>query len=156
MFFYIFFIGLILAAIACVLAISRADFRRRIIPDVYLFPLLLIGLCMVVFFPYPVSVADAVVGAVFGYLMSLAVGVVFENVMCRNKKMEFPPIGMGDVKLMAVGGLWLGTTALAVALIFAGVLGGIWAYRKKQKYIPFAPFFFVGGFLSFVICYFLL
>ncbi len=156
MFFFIFFIGLILAAITCVVAISRADFRRRIIPDAYLFPLLLIGLCMVVFFPYPVSMADAVVGAAFGYLMSLVVGVLFEKVACRRKNMDYPPIGMGDVKLMAVGGLWLGTTALAVALIIAGLVGGVWAYRKKQKYIPFAPFFFIGGFLSFVICYFLL
>jgi leader peptidase (prepilin peptidase)/N-methyltransferase len=155
-FFYIFFVGLILAAISCVLAISVADFRRRIIPDVYLFPLLLIGLCMVVFCPYPVSVPDAVVGAVFGYIMSAGVGLVFEYLMRKRVDMEFPPIGMGDVKLMAVGGLWLGTTALAVALILAGVFGGLWAHIKHQRYIPFAPFFFVGGFLSFVICYFLI
>ena len=156
MIFNIFFWGLILLAFGCVLAISRADFRRRIIPDVYLFPLLLIGLCLIVFFPYPISVADAGVGAVLGYVLSMGVGLVFEYRMRRRGDMEFPPIGMGDIKLMAVGGLWLGTTGLSIALIVAGVVGGLWAYKKRQKYIPFAPFFFVGGFLSFVLCRFLI
>ncbi|MBR6598392.1 MAG: prepilin peptidase [Alphaproteobacteria bacterium] len=87
MIFNIFFWGLILLAFGCVLAISRADFRRRIIPDVYLFPLILIGLCLIVFFPYPISVADAVVGAVLGYVLSMGVGLAFEYRMRRRGDM---------------------------------------------------------------------
>ncbi|MDE6571003.1 MAG: hypothetical protein K2L95_02170, partial [Alphaproteobacteria bacterium] len=46
---------------------AMADWRRRIIPDVFLFPFLLIGFLVVTFFPWPVTVGDAALGGAFGY-----------------------------------------------------------------------------------------
>jgi len=153
MLFYTFFILLLLGACFCIWRISVADFRRRIIPDAYLFPLLLIGLIFVHFFPWVCTTAESVVGAVTGYALAGIVGLIFE----KYKQGKFDtPIGMGDIKLMMVGGLWLGSTGLAISLLFSYVFGVIWAHRHKQKFIPFAPFFFMGGFLSFIIMWFLL
>lgn len=153
MFFYTFFILLLLSATFCVWRISVADFRRRIIPDAYLFPLLLIGLIIIHFFPWICTTAESIIGAVSGYILASIIGLIFEKY--KQDKIN-TPIGMGDIKLLAVGGLWLGTTGLAIALIFACIFGTIWGHKHKQKFIPFAPFFFMGGFLSFITILFLL
>lgn len=151
MIFDIFFILLILGAITCSALISVADFRHRIIPDAYLFPLMLIGLILIVFFGFPIGIRDAVIGAVFGYILSVLVGFAFDYFIRRKNPSATTPIGMGDIKLIGVGGLWLGTTGLSMTLIIACVLGAIWARHHKQRYIPFAPFFLFGGILSLII-----
>ena len=151
---YIFFILLSVLALFCATMISIADFRHRIIPDIYLFPLMLCGLIMTTFYNTPISISDGVIGAAFGYTMSTIIGLAFDY---RNRhRSSTPPIGLGDIKLIGVGGIWLGTTGLAIALIIACVTGGIWARYKNQKYIPFAPFFLTGGILSLITSLFLL
>ena len=156
MIFYIFFIILALLATYCAIQISITDFRRRIIPDVYLFPLMLIGLSFVVFFPYPIEISDAVIGGIFGYTMTATIGFLFEKALRKKTDLKYPPIGMGDIKLVSVGGLWLGVYGLSFALIIACITGAIWSYVHRAKYIPFGPFFLLGGFLSFIATAFLL
>lgn len=154
MLFYIFFCILLAVAVFCVYAIARADFRRRIIPDAYLCPLLLLGLIIVNFFPWICSPTESVIGATFGYLLASGIGWLFEKI--GNTHSDIAPIGMGDIKLLAVGGIWLGVTGLSIAMAIACVCGMIWGRIKKQKYIPFAPFFFVGAFLALIALRFLL
>ncbi|MDW2958642.1 MAG: A24 family peptidase [Alphaproteobacteria bacterium] len=156
MFLQIFFIFLILTAIWLSIKISVADFRRRIIPDAYLFPLMLIGLVLISFYHFPTNITDAVIGATAGYLLATCVGFAFDYYMQKHGDNITPPIGMGDIKLIGVGGLWLGATGLAYALIIACITGAIWARIRHQKYIPFAPFFLLGGFLSLITIYILL
>lgn len=155
MIFNIFFSLLIATAIWLAIMISRADLRRRIIPDAYLFPLMLIGLILITFYSFPTDISNAVIGATFGYIMATIIGILFDKLQ-KNKNTPYPPIGMGDIKLIGVGGLWLGTNGLGLALIFACLIGAIWARFNQQKYIPFAPFFLIGGFLSFLTGLFLL
>ena len=153
MFFYTFFVLLLLGGLFCAWRMSVADFRRRIIPDAYLFPFLLIGLVVVHFFPWVCTSAESVVGVVMGYALASLIGMAFEYF---GKDKFDTPIGMGDVKLLSVMGIWLGTTGLAIALVFACVFGAVWAHNKKQKFIPLAPFLFAGGFLSFITLLFLI
>lgn len=153
MFYHLIFAILLLAGAYCAFQMSRADLRRRIIPDAYLFPFMLIGLLVVTFFPWVSSPSDSVIAAAFGYTLATTVGFIFEKT--KKQKSEFSPIGMGDVKLLAAGGVWLGMTGLATAIAISCVIGGIWGIRKKQKYIPFAPFFFVGGILALISLWFL-
>ncbi len=153
MFFYAFFGALLIGAAFCIWRISVADFRRRIIPDAYLFPLMLIGLIITHFFPWICTTAESVAGAVLGYALAAIIGIIFERLATDKTN---TPIGMGDIKLLAVAGLWLGTTGLAIALVFACIFGMIWGHQHKQKFIPFAPFLFAGGFLSFFTILFLL
>ena len=58
----------ILLALAAFLAFKMAvaDWRRRIIPDVYLFPFMLIGLLVLVFGRWPVGITDGVLGGLWG------------------------------------------------------------------------------------------
>lgn len=149
----IFFI-LLVAAVFFALKISFADWRRRIIPDVYLLPLSLAGLIIVIFFPWPVSPAEAVITATSGYLMASVVGWLFEQL--GNKKTAVSPIGLGDIKLITTGGIWLGSLGLSMALILACISGIIWGRHQKQKFIPFAPFFITSGILSLIIITFLI
>ncbi len=149
-----FFVLLAFAA-WCVWKISVADWRRRIIPDVYLFPLLLTGMAVVIFFPWPGNPAESTLAAIFGYFLALIIGEIFEFIN-RKKNNKDVPIGMGDIKLISVGGIWLGLMGLAIALVLACVSGMIWGALKKQKTIPFAPFFIGSGILSLIIISFLL
>lgn len=153
MFFYIFFVALLVGAIMCAYMISVADFRRRIIPDAYLWPLMLIGFVVVNVFPWVCTITESVVGAVFGYVLASVIGIIFERI---KKSDDVAPIGMGDIKLISVGGLWMGATGLAITLVGACAFGALWARKKKQKYIPFAPFFFMGAILSFIALVFLI
>ena len=159
MFLYIidmmFWLLLALAIYLCV-KIATADMRRRIIPDAYLFPLMIIGAIMTTFFPWPHDIGAGVIGMTFGYIMAEVIGLIFDWFMTRRNPAAETPIGMGDIKLIAVGGLWCGPAGLGIALVLACIFGAAWAYRKKQKFIPFAPFFIIGGILSLIATAFLL
>ena len=156
MIFYIFFIVLLICALLCAWLISVADFRRRIIPDAYLFPLLLIGLLIVNFFPWPISSAESAVAGAFGYIIAALIGFIFDIIRRRKSTDTTTPIGMGDIKLIGTGGIWLGATGLSIALIIACLTGTIWGIYKKQRFIPFAPFFLIGGFLALIVIGFLI
>jgi len=153
MIYYIFFSFVLIGAIFCAYRMATADFQRRIIPDVYLFPFLFAGLLTTSFFPWPITISDSVVGGALGYCLGLIVGFIFEH---TKKNQKYPPIGMGDIKLLGAGGIWLGTVGLSIALIISCVLAMIWNWRHHEKYIPFAPFFLSGGFLTLIIIQFLL
>lgn len=155
MIYHIFFTILAAVAIFCAWRISVADFRRRIIPDAYLLPLAIIGLVLVTWFPWPFGPRVAAIGAAFGYILATTVGFIFEKIANRHNDTT-PPIGFGDIKLISAGGIWLGTTGLAIALIISCVTGILWARSHNKKYIPFAPFFVIGGFLSLIAISFLI
>ena len=156
MIFYLFWATIFATAALCAYKISRADFRRRIIPDAYLCPLFLIGLITTTFFPYWfIDTATGVIGAVSGYALGAIIGTVFEQIINKKNKKAPAPIGMGDIKLLATGGIWIGTTGIAIALIVSCIVGGIWAWHKKQQFIPFAPFFVLGAILALITMAFL-
>lgn len=149
--FYAIFILLIGLAIYLGYKIAAADMRRRIIPDAYLFPLMIIGALLATFFPWPIRLDAGVIGMTFGYIMAATIGLIFDKIITRRNPTADTPIGMGDIKLITVGGLWCGPRGLAISLVLACIFGAAWAYRKKQKFIPFAPFFIIGAFLSLII-----
>ena len=84
MFSYIIFGVLFVVALWCAWHISVADWRRRIIPDPYLFPLIFIGFLVVTCVPWVCGPRDAAIGAAFGYLLSVIVGFVFDWVRRRR------------------------------------------------------------------------
>lgn len=157
MFWQIFFIVLLALALWCAWRISVADLRRRIIPDAYLWPLLLIGALIVTWSPFwPIGPYTATVGAAFGYALAAIVGFVFDWI-CRRKNPDADtPIGMGDIKLIATGGIWMGPQGLGLALVLACIGGAIWSLARRKRYIPFAPFFIGGAILSLIAMAFLI
>ncbi len=153
MIYNIFFSFVLIGAVFCAYRMATADFQRRIIPDVYLFPFLFAGLLTTAFFPWPVTISDSIIGGAMGYCLGLIVGFIFEKIKPNQK---YPPIGMGDIKLLGAGGIWLGTIGLSIAMLISCVVAYIWNWKRHNKYIPFAPFFLIGGFLSLIIIQFLL
>lgn len=156
MIWQIFFIILLAVALWCAWKISVADLRRRIIPDAYLWPLFLIGLLITNWWPWIIGPRMAATSAVFGYALAAGIGFIFDVIRRRTNPNAETPIGLGDIKLIATGGLWLGIQGLGLALIVACITGGAWARAKHQRYIPFAPFFVVGAILSLITIAFLL
>ena len=153
MIYYIFFSCVLIGAIYCAVRMAVADFKRRIIPDIYLFPFLFAGLLTTAFFPWPVTISDSIIGGAMGYCLGLIVGFIFEKF---KRDQKYPPIGMGDIKLLGAGGIWFGTLGLSIAMVFSCVLAYIWNLRHHENYIPFAPFFLTGGILSLIIILFLI
>lgn len=150
----IFFFLILLGAAFCAYRMATIDLKRRIIPDVYLFPFLFAGLLLTTFFMWPTGIADSVIGGALGYCLGLVVGFIFERFQKADNK--YPPIGLGDIKLLGAGGIWLGTLGLGIAMIISCAFSCIWVFKNKKRYIPFAPFFLMGGFLSLIIIRFLL
>ena len=108
-------ITLLAVSFFCIYKISITDFKRRIIPDMYLYPLTLIGL---LFIQYSLitDYYQSSIASIIGYGLGILIGFIFK------KKSEDTPIGM-------------------------------WGIVKKQKYIPYAPFFFSGSIISYLISY---
>ena len=154
----VFFNALLIGAAWCAWQISVADMRRRIIPDAYLFPLLLTGLLILAFYGdrWVCGIGDAAIGGAFGYALGVTVGAIFDYIMRRRDPDATTPIGFGDIKLMAVGGIWIGVTGLAWAMIAACLFGAAWARVRRQRFIPFAPFFIMGTLLTLIAMMFLI
>ena len=151
---YIFFFLILIGSAFCAYRMATIDLKRRLIPDVYLFPFMFAGLLLTTFFMWPTTVADSVVGGAMGYCLGLIVGFLFEHFQKGEDK--YPPIGLGDIKLLGAGGIWLGTFGLGIAMIIACAFSCLWVSKNKKRYIPFAPFFLMGLFLSLIIIQFLI
>jgi len=151
----IFFCLILVGALFCSYRMAVADLKRRVIPDVYLFPFLFAGLLATTFFPWPVTIADSVIGGAMGYCLGLMVGFVFEHFQ-KDKKYPHPPIGLGDIKLLGAVGIWVGTIGLAISMVIACVIAHVWSFKYSERYIPFAPFFLFSGILSLIIIKFLI
>lgn len=131
-------LGLVLCAL--LVTITLTDIERRVIPNAVLLAGAMIGLAIAAAAD-PAGLAERAIagGAAGGFLFLVA--------------LAYPRgMGMGDVKLVAVMGLYLGR-AVAPALLFgfaAGALVGLaliarrGAAARKQA-MPFGPFLALGG-----------
>jgi len=127
------------------LTVSFIDWDTQEIPD----RLLLLGVIAAfvwVRFPETHHWVEAMLGAAAGALPLL---IIDRLVMLVVKRDGF---GYGDVKLMAVIGLFLGWQLTLVAFFFAFVSGGIFATfliatdrAKRGGYMAFGPFLCIGA-----------
>jgi leader peptidase (prepilin peptidase)/N-methyltransferase len=105
--------GLLLLAI-----IDAAVFR---LPDLLTFPLLAMGLAVMAWLTHGVGWSDYAIGAVAGFALFFAIGWIFERITGRDG------LGLGDAKLMAVAGAWLGWQNLPSVVLIAAI-GGLLIY----------------------------
>lgn len=106
-----------LGLVAALVAIAVVDARSLRIPDRLSLPLIAAGLLV-----GPVvrggAAADHVIGAVAGFALFALIG----EVHFRRRGVE--GLGLGDAKLFAAGGAWLGWQGLPSVLLLAA-LGGL-------------------------------
>ncbi|MBB5142138.1 prepilin peptidase [Desulfovibrio intestinalis] len=96
------------------LALSMADARFRILPDMLTWPLMALGLavnCVDAIVPF----GQAVIGCVAGYLLLFSFNRLYHALMGREG------IGGGDLKLLALLGAWGGWRALPLILMVSSL-----------------------------------
>ena len=131
--------------LTCILTIiSVVDLKTLRIPDILSLPLIAAGLALAFSVP-GVNSVDNVVGALSAYVLFAGLGEIY----FRSRGID--GLGLGDAKLFAGVGAWLGWQALPMVLLFAtvGCLIGNLAFAKaiKAKPIAFGPYI-AAAFLS--------
>lgn len=119
-----------------IIAIFVTDFEHQIILDEVQIAIGLLGILYGVTLGVPAE--DMFNGAVAGALIGLTLKYGF--IYLRNKD----GLGLGDVKFLAVAGIWLADGANFVPfLFFSGLLGVItgviWRVVKRTEHFPFGP-----------------
>jgi len=138
-------LGIVLAVTwAVVMVMMVVDIEHFIIPDSVHFALIALGIAYHVIID---SSAEAVLGGFFtGGFIGLSLRYGYRIVRRKDG------MGMGDVKFLAVAGLWLGIKALVPFLFFSGVFGIvtglIWRGTGKGPIFPFAPALGLSFFFS--------
>jgi prepilin peptidase CpaA len=100
--------------LAVLLIASAIDIRSRRIPNWLVFPFLLAG--------FLVSLSGFGSIDFFQSLGGFALAVAVTGVLCWLRGM-----GLGDLKLYAAIGAWIGPEQLVVALVMTGIAGGVMA-----------------------------
>lgn len=139
---------LALVLTGCLLALSLIDAEHQLLPDVLVLPTLWLGLVVNAFGVF-VPLADALWGAVVGYLSLWSVYWVFRLVTGKEG------LGYGDFKLLALLGAWGGWQVLPLTLLLSSVVGaviGLCMLRLRKASLgttmPFGPYLAIAGWIA--------
>ncbi|WP_374521177.1 A24 family peptidase [Hydrogenophaga sp.] len=131
---------------ATVVCLAGIDWDTTLLPDDITLPLLWAGLCAAALDWLPLTLNDALWGAVAGYLSLWLVFWAFKLTTGKEG------MGYGDFKLFAALGAWFGWQALIPIILMASVIGAVVGIAIKFKgalreggYVPFGPFLALGG-----------
>ncbi|WP_417317562.1 prepilin peptidase [Emcibacter sp.] len=127
------------------------DLKTYRLPDYLTLPLILAGVVPsyleLAGFP---PILHSLAGAVSGYLFIFLVATAYRRLRGREG------IGMGDAKLLAAGGAWVGILFLPFILLLASVAGLLVVFvtfrgsARLQTAIPFGPFLAAGIWLTWI------
>ncbi|RLA09131.1 MAG: prepilin peptidase [Gammaproteobacteria bacterium] len=130
----------------CLVTLIFIDIDHMLLPDNITLPLLWLGLLIALLGWGPVNLKDALVGAMFGYLILWSVYWAFKLVTGKEG------MGYGDFKLLAALGAWLGWQALPMVILISSVLGAaigittiLFFGGQRSKPIPFGPYLAGAG-----------
>ena len=107
------------------IALTFIDYDTKLLPDQITYPLLWLGLLTNGLLAGVVPLADAMIGAVAGYLSLWLTYWGFK--LATGKE----GMGYGDFKLLAALGAWMGWQALASIILIAAALGLVYALALK-------------------------
>jgi leader peptidase (prepilin peptidase)/N-methyltransferase len=133
----------------CLCALADIDRQIMKLPNVLTFPLIGAGFAAT-WWLAPERLIDHVIGAVAGYAVLAVTAWLYLRIRGRDG------LGLGDAKLLAAAGAWLGWTALAGVVLIgaASALATALALRLAGRpigpgdAIPFGPFLALGFWLS--------
>jgi leader peptidase (prepilin peptidase)/N-methyltransferase len=139
---------LFLAFVSALLVVSFVDLQHQIIPDVISLPGIVLGIAVSLTPWGRIPWTDALIGAAAGGGALFAVAWIFERLTGKEG------MGLGDVKLLAMIGAWMGWRDLPFVILassLSGILIGgaaLLASRKGLRVrIPFGPFLALGALL---------
>jgi len=136
--------------ILALMYLAYIDWRTFRLPNTITLPMIVLGatfnIVSEIRFTNPSS---ALLGACLGFASLWILNSGYRLLKGRNG------IGMGDAKLLAALGAWLGWSALPSILLIAsltGLVGGIiWLKRRSfqlQQAFPFGPFLVIAGIIE--------
>ena len=136
------------------LVIYFIDLKHFIIPDELTYPMMLLGFLKsfdpnlnTIIFP---NFLNSLIGGLFGYLLIWSIIFLYKQI--RNKE----GMGLGDAKLLAVFGFWLGWLSIPFIIFLSSILGLLYVIpsliakkRKLNSEIPFGPYIIIAGVVYF-------
>ena len=129
-----------LVFVSGLIALAFIDYKYHLLPDQITMPFLWLGL-LVNITGHIVPLKDAVLGAVFGYLV-LFLGSQLYQLVRKNHGM-----GHGDFKLLAAIGAWLGWQSLHYIWLYSFLMfaiSSLWLIGSKKysadSIVPFGPY----------------
>ncbi|EGQ8301315.1 prepilin peptidase [Vibrio parahaemolyticus] len=133
------------------IAATFIDLDTMLLPDQLTLPLTWAGIALALTEISPVSLQDAVIGAIAGYLCLWSVYWGFKLLTGKEG------MGYGDFKLLAALGAWLGWQSLPMIILLSSVVGVIFGLvqlrLQKQgieKAFPFGPYLAIAGWVSLI------
>lgn len=144
--------GWIFVATCCLgwflLTLAAIDWRTCLLPDALTLPLAATGLLVAYVIDHS-SLIDHIVGAAAGFVTFALLAETYRRLRGREG------LGLGDAKLLAAAGAWLGWLALPTVLLFAAMLGLAFVLMRRLTgqaigavdHIPFGPALAVGTWL---------
>jgi len=150
-------VNLLRAAFAAVfssllIVCSVIDLRHMIIPDVISLPMILLSPAVVLIHP-DLDWLSSLIGIVAGGGSLYAIAWIYW--LIRHEV----GMGMGDVKLLAAIGGWLGYQAIIPTILYGSILGSVGGMivmlvgRKltMKSAIPFGPFLALGAIIHMIV-----
>lgn len=132
--------------VAVLIAVAAIDLERRIVPNKIVLPAAVwavAGAALV----HPADLPELLIAGAAAFLLLLVAALIYPAGM-----------GMGDVKLAGVIGLYLGASVAPALLVAfgAGTVVGVAMLVKhgagaRKKGVPFAPFLAFGGFVGLLV-----
>lgn len=130
------------------ITLTMIDFDTQLLPDDLTLPLLWLGLLFNLQGGF-VSLTDAVLGAMAGYLILWSIYWLFKLLTGKEG------MGYGDFKLLAALGAWLGWQALPMIILLSSLVGALCGValmvikrRGKDIPIPFGPYLAAAGWIA--------
>lgn len=142
--------AMLLAAI--LVAIAVADLEAMLIPDALSLPLIPAGLALATLAP-PVGFASLEALALHALAAVAGYGLIWGLAALWRRWRGVDGIGLGDAKLLAAAGAWVGPAGLPGVLLYGSVAGLVAAllWRRRAsgaagagREIPFGPFLALG------------
>ena len=121
------------------LALALIDLRSWRLPDALTLPLIAAGIGAAAIGLLPaVDLLRSLAGAAIGYLVLAGISWAYRRLRGRDG------LGLGDAKLLAAGGAWLGVETLPWMVLLAATLGLVLALVRAQPVraetaVPFGP-----------------
>jgi leader peptidase (prepilin peptidase)/N-methyltransferase len=124
------------------LALAVIDVRHMLLPDALILPLLAAGLALCLLGGDGLSCRDRLIGAAIGLAVPLLIRALYRRLRGREG------LGLGDAKLLAAAGAWLGWAGLpgviliaaAAALVVELARAVIEGRLETRRPLPFGPY----------------
>ncbi len=140
------------------LALALIDQRELILPDVLTLPLILAGLLVAALGPRIglsplVDLPEAAIGAAIGFASFAVLAWAYRRFRGREG------LGLGDAKLLAAAGAWLGAAQLPMVVLLAALVALVVAlargwHRHPAMQIPLGPYLALAFWLIMLQRYF--